>query len=48
MKKSEFRGYTINDQYVVGPSLGAGAFGEVYLVYDTKEEKMLALKKVPI
>lgn len=46
MIKRELQGFTINDRYTVGPSLGEGAFGEVYIVYDIEQEKMLALKKV--
>lgn len=46
MYKPELQGFTINDRYTVGPALGAGAFGEVYIVYDIQQEKLYALKKV--
>lgn len=35
MKKTQnLQGLTIADKYNVGPLLGAGSFGEVYVVYD--------------
>ncbi|MGN1136553.1 MAG: leucine-rich repeat domain-containing protein [Oscillospiraceae bacterium] len=38
-------GFILNDRYVVGRLIGRGGFGLIYLAYDEKNEKTVAIKE---
>ncbi len=46
LSNNNFTNYLIGGKYRVGPILGAGSFGEIYLVTDETTGQILALKKV--
>lgn len=43
----EFGEGKIGGKYAVGPKIGSGSFGEVYLVNNFGTEEIYAMKKVP-
>ena len=47
MKKNEFKeSIIIAGKYILGPYLGGGSFGEVYLVNLLNSDEVFAMKKV--